>query len=306
MTTSYAYFDTSYGARTPYISTQEYQNAPTAMDTSNLIAGGNPAAQLTALQETIGRASSWIDQFTCGAWGTLCATVEAENARVWGSYRGTLTVRPKYWPVIEVRSFAYSTLAAGLISNNAASVDPASSIVIYPQEFEVAQTGTVGLGLSGNGGIVPRTEFTCQWQYVCGWPNTTLAASVAAGAASISPSVVTGIYPGTMMTLYDLPYDEPIMVAPWYVPGGAVVPLTNPLQFDHFAAATVTNLPPAIKQAAILATTAFIKQRGSGALIAADIGEVTRTQTGFSQNSGSDWNQAKKLLHPFKQQYVGY
>lgn len=319
MTSTSAYstapYNISYGARTPYLTPTEYNNAPTSMDVNNLIPGGSAQANATALQETINRASSWIDQFTCGSWGTLCATVETENARVWGSYRNTIIVHPKYWPVVEVRSFTYSALPGGLAATSGASVTPSSGITVYPQEFEVSTsaattfntTGTTGFGGWGASyGIRCRAEYDCLYTYVAGWPNTTLAASVAAGASSVQPSVVTGIYPGSLMTIYDLPNDEPCVVASTYVPGSAVVPLSAPLQNSHSTTATITNMPPAIKQAAILATTAFIKQRGSGALIAADIGEVTRTQTGFAQNAGSDFQQAMTLLMPFKQQYVGW
>jgi hypothetical protein len=78
------------------------------------------------------------------------------------------------------------------------------------------------------------------------------------------------------------------------------------MQYAHQSGVMVTNLPPAIKQAAILATTAFIKQRGSGALVVADMGAVTKQQTGFSQNAGSDWDEAKKLLNPYRQTFIGY
>ena len=167
-------------------------------------------------------------------------------------------------------------------------------------------------GLTGNwgwggGGIgVGTCEYFVNFTYTNGWPNTTLAASVAAGATSIQPSNVTGIYPGTPLTLYDLPLDEPAVVASTYTIGNSTVPLTTPLQYSHSTTATVTNLPPAIKQAAILATTAFIKQRGSGALEVADMGAVTRQITGLPQNAGSDWAEAEQLLNAFKMQYVGY
>lgn len=313
--TAYSVYTTSYELRTPYISAAEYQGAPTAMDTMNLIPGGSAQANATALIETIGRASSWIDSYTCGHSGTLSSTVETEPARVWGTYRNTLAVKTRFWPITEVQSFAYSPYPGGLINNLSASVTPSNSIAIYPQEFEVTTTNTVsfsGRGLSGFGGfgdnygIARRTEYDVVYTYVAGWPNTTLAASVAAGSASIAPSVLTGIYPGTTLTIYDIPNDEMVTVAASYVPGNSVVPLTSNLLYNHVSTATVSNMPPAIKQAAILATTAFIKQRGSGALIAADIGEVTRTQSGFSQMSGQDFQQAMTLLAPYKQNYVGW
>lgn len=307
-------YSISYATRTPYLSVAEYANAPTSMDLANLVPGGSAAAQLTALQETINRASSWIDQVTCGAWGSLCATNEVENARSWGTYRNTIAIHTKYWPILQVTSFQYSAHPSGLAGSNGASVTPSTSITVYPQEFEVSVTSNVsfsGPGTAGFGGwgvangIARRVEYDCLYAYTAGWPNTSLAASVAAGAASVQPSSVTGVLPNSPMTIYDLPNDEQCVVASTYVPGAAIVPLTAPLQFAHPATATITNMPPAIKQAAILATTAFIKQRGSGALIAADIGEVTRTQSGFSQNSGSDWDQARSLLNPFRQAFVG-
>jgi len=315
-TTSYAYapFTTSYAARTPLISVAEYQAAPTGISTNNLLTG-TPQDQVNALQETIGRASSWCDQYCFGSSGCIAATVETENARIWGSYRYTLPVKTRYWPVLEVRSFSYSPLPGGLANNLGASVTPSQSITIYPQEFEVAIQGGQtfvgnlgGFGGFGTTGVTFRTEYDCLWQYCAGWPNTTLAASVAAGSQSIQPSSVVGIYPNTPMTMYDLPLDEPIVVASTYVPGASVVPLASPLQFNHTANATVTNMPPAIKQAAILATTAFIKQRGSGALMVQDISSpITTAQTGTgAQQSGSDWTQAMELLNPFRQQVVSY
>jgi len=311
---AYAAYDTSYTQRTPYISVVEYQNAPTAMDISNLIAGGNEQVQMQALQEVIGRASSWIDQYTCGAWGTLAATQNVENGRVWGNRSGQLVVHPKYWPILSVDAFSYSAVQTqvygygdiqGGFGAAAASITPAGNIWIEPQQFVVQPSGVVTWNVNSTYGIGPGQYF-CQWTYTNGWPISQLAASVSAGATSITPSVVTGIYPGTSLTLYDMPNDEVIQVASSYVPGTATVPLVSPLSYSHPATATVTNIPPAIKQAAILLTTAFIKQRGSGALVVQDIGQVTRTQSGHSQNSGADWDQAELLLNPFKQIFVGY
>jgi hypothetical protein len=263
------------------------------------------------LQETINRASGWIDQYTCGAWGSLCATQNVEDARIWGNRYGQIVVHPKYWPILSVDAFSYGPMTAGIPSTSA-SVTPSGNVWIEPMQFVVqpggATTFTSGTltGLFAAGGGVATTQYFCQWTYTNGYPNTSLAASVAAGAASISPSVVTGIYPGTQLTIYDLPYDEPVTVAASYVPGGTTVPLTSALQYDHQTTATVTNLPPAIKQAAILATTAFIKQRGSGALVVQDMGAITHQAGADVQGSGSDWAEAELLLDAFRMTYVGY
>ena len=315
MTTSaYAAYDVSYTQRTPYITVQEYQNAPTSMDIFNLIPGGDINVQMQALTETINRASSWIDQFTCGAWGTLCATQNVENGRVWGNRYGQIIVHPKYWPILSVDTFTYSAVSApswGAASNgngfgtNAASITPAGNVWIEPQQFIVQPGGTAQWNLNSTYGI-GTSEYLCEWTYTNGWPVTTLAEPVSAGATSITPVSVTGIYPGTNLNIYDMPNDEPIIVAASYTPSSPVVPLISPLRAAHGTSAMITNIPPAIKQAAILATTAFIKQRGSGALVASDIGEISRTVSGASQNSMSDWDQAETLLKPFRQIMVGY
>jgi hypothetical protein len=310
-TSAFAPFDASYFQRTPYLTIDEYQSAPTSMDTSNLIPGGNPAAQLVSLGETIGRASSWIDQFCMGAWGTLCATSNIENARVWGTNYGTLPIHTKYWPILQVDTFSYSPVGAngfGLpssINMAGASITPAGSIWIEPQQFIVQPSGLTGFGLNTAVGICAGQQYYCTYTYTNGWPVTTLSASVSAGSASIAPASVLGMYPGTMLTFYDEPYNEPIQIASTYEPNTSPVPLTTGTLFNHASGVMVTNLPPAVKQAAILATTAFIKQRGSGALVVSDMGATTHQQTGFSQNSGSDWAQAKILLQPFRQMFVG-
>ncbi len=314
-TSAIAPYSTTYEQRTPYLSATEYSNAPTAMDTSNLIAGGSAQANATALTETINRACSWIDTYTCGAWGSLAATQNAENARVWGNRYGQIVVHPKYWPILSVDAVSYAPMSAGAPSP-AASITPSGNVWIEPMQFVIGSTGgttawtsgglTGNWGWGGGGTGISTVEYFVDFEYTNGYPNTTLAASVAAGDTSVTLPNVTGVYPGTQLTIYDLPNDEPIVAASTYTIGASTVPITTQLQYDHSTTATVTNLPPAIKQAAILATTAFIKQRGSGAMIVQDMGAATHQSAGFSQNSGSDWEQAMSLLQPYKMAYVGY
>jgi hypothetical protein len=298
---AYAPFNTSYGQTQPYLTTTEYQNAPTAIDTSNLLPSGSTASQTEALAEVIGRASSLIDAECLGAWGTLNATVNTENARVWGNNANQFVIHPKYWPILEVQSFQF-----GFTPSNLTSITPAGSIWVEPSQFVVMPSGVVGLGLNSLAGIVPRSQYFAQWTYVNGWPNTPLSASVAAGAASITPSSVIGIYPGTNLTLFDAPNDEQITVASSYVPGVSTVPLTAPLAYSHQAGAVVTNLPKAAKQGAISLTTCLIKVRGSGALIASDIGEVRQTAQGNPQGAMSDYDMALDCIRSLRQMFVGY
>ena len=305
-----AVYDTSYTNRVPYLSTAEMLSAPTAQDLANLLPGG-VQANTTALVETIARASSWVDQYTMGSYGTLACTQNTENARVWGNQFAQLRIHPRFWPILEVSAFSFS--AQGFATGSAASITPAGNIWIEPQQFIVQVGGVAGLGFGSNSlgfgsppGIASGQQYYCVWQYTNGYPVSTLSASVAATAASIAPESVIGIYPGTTLTLYDLPNDEQVQVAATYVTGTTPVPLTSGLQFNHASGVMVTNLPPAVKQATIWATVAFLKQRGSGALVASDMGATTKQQTGFSQGAGSDWKQAKDLLQPLRAVFVGY
>ena len=152
---AYAPFNTNYGLTLtkPYLTTTEYLNAPTAVDTANLLPSGSQLSQTQALAEVIGRASSLIDGECLGAWGTLNATVDVENARIWGNNLGQLIVHPKYWPILEVQSFSY-----GNTPSTAASVVPAGNVWIEPTQFIVAPGGVVGLGLNSLAGIVPRSQ----------------------------------------------------------------------------------------------------------------------------------------------------
>ena len=307
MSSAYAPFNVSIGNFQSYITVAEYLNAPTSIDTFNLLPQGSALSQEGALQEVIARASSWIDSFCTGnAYGTLCATVNVENARVWGSYRNSLIVHPLYFPILEVQSFSYSTLQSGISSGNAASIMPSGNITVYPQQFEVSIQGAIGIGLNAPFGVARGYEYVCQWQYINGWPNTTLSASVAAGATSITVESGLGIYPGAPYTLFDLPYDENVITSTSYTPDSNTIEFSSPLQYTHAAGAVITNLPKSVKQACILLTGALIKQRGSGALIVQDMGLNTKIDNGFPQGENADVQLAKSLLQPLRQMYIGY
>jgi hypothetical protein len=114
-----------------------------------------------------------------------------------------------------------------------------------------------------------------------------------------------GIYPGTTLTMYDMPYDEQITVASTYVPHTTPVPLTAGTQYAHATGVMVSNLAPAVKEAAILLTSALIKQRGSAALEVADMGAITHQGSGFTMGEGDDVGLAMELIHPLKQTFVG-
>jgi hypothetical protein len=290
-------YTSSYSARTPYLTLAEYQNAPTAIDTSNLIEGGTQAQQNAALTEIIGRASSWIDTFCCGAQGSLCATLDSEVGRVVADKWGRWIVKPRYWPVLEVRSFAVGSDPSTV---TAVTLTPQNTW-IEEQGFQVG--GAYGLTTSAGPLEFGRTGYpgqTCfaAWQYVNGWANTTLAASAAQSATSIELVSTVGVYPGSSFQIYDAPNDETVTVAATYVEGDATVPLAAPLASAHSAGISVSALPPAIKQAAILLTSALIKARGDTAIVLDEMKEPSEA-VAQGQMADEDKAIAAELLAPF-------
>jgi hypothetical protein len=108
-----------------------------------------------------------------------------------------------------------------------------------------------------------------------------------------------GLTAGTVVTIYDGQYTEQVVVSPSYVYGSSTVAITGTLKYAHASGVAVGNMPQAVKEAAILATTDFLKVRGDNSLTMAI---TTRATPGPSANSvfGSDLELAKQLLSPFR------
>ena len=294
-----AAFTSSYTNRSPYLTVAEYQAAPTALDTSQLVFNAGTGEETQVLAEIIGRASSWIDTFCCGAQGTLCASANTEVGRVLSDRWGRWIVHPRYWPILEVTAFQVGSDPSTL---NTVPLSVANCW-IEEQQFIV----TNGIGLTTSAGPLefstparPGREGFAQWSYVNGWVNTTLSQNAAQAATSIQLASVVGVYPGSSFMIYDAAVgDEPVTVSPSWAPGANPVTLTSGLQFAHTAGISVTALPPAVKQAAIFLTSALIKSRGDTAIVISDVGEPNEKATGEMLSAG-DQAIAAELLAPFQ------
>jgi len=250
----------------PYITAAEFQNAPTGLQTNNLIPAGNAAQQLQALQAQILRASSWMDG-QCHQ--VLASTVDTELARVRLRDDGSAEVFTRCFPVRIV-----TAISAGWFANQLTAL-PLEGVVPLNRGFIVYQSVLPSVTLSGPIQFGPlygtRGPLWLQYSYVNGYPVTTLSAAVVAGATSIAPVSVLGILPGMTLTLSDNPFTETVTVGPSYVVGQATVPTLAPVVNPHPEGVAVSALPDAVKQAAILATAGFVQERGSGALVMASI-----------------------------------
>ena len=109
----------------------------------------------------------------------------------------------------------------------------------------------------------------------------------------------TGITAGSMYRIYDGDKSETIYVASNYVYGSTTVPLVAPLVFSHAAGVTFGNLPTAIKQAAILVTTAFLKARGDNSLTM-NITYTPTTNIEAAQRYGGDIAMALEMVSLYR------
>lgn len=286
---------TTHQFSTPYLTLTEYKNAPTSVDIDNLVVGGNAAAQDAELSNVIARASSWIDTY-CNQ--ILGATVEQEQQRVRMRGDGSIRIHPRYSPVIAVSALAYG------LDPNALTVVPDCSVcwledqqIIFPYISLLAgQTsqGPLSYSFPANAG----GEMFVRYSYVNGYANSLIATATAA-ATSLTVNTGTGIVAGQMLKIYDGANSENVTVASTYTFGSTTVPLTAALAYSHATGVSISSLPPAIKEAAILATTAFLKVRGDNSMVMT-VGSRPSNAVDGSQNIGQDLAIAESLLKPYR------
>ena len=113
----------------PYLTLDEYKNAPTALDYGNLVQGGTQAEQDAELTNAITRASSYIDQY-CNQ--VLAATLDIEQQRARIRSDGTLRLHPKYHPIVSLNS-----LQLGFYPGQLTTMSDLSTVWIEEQELIV-------------------------------------------------------------------------------------------------------------------------------------------------------------------------
>jgi len=246
----------------PYVTAAEYQNAPTSIDFSNLVVGGNQQAQDAELSRVILRASSFLDEYLNQ---NLCATRKIETQRTRFMPNGFISLHPNQNPIIALEAFSY-----GMAPNQLVAIpDPSlcwfeSQQIIIPVS-QMSLTWSSSGPLSFGGGGSNANQIYCQYTYTSGYVNNPIATAVA-GTSSMTVANATGIVAGQALRIYDGAKSELVYVASGYTYGATTVTLTSALLYDHAAGTTFGNLPNAIKEATILVTTAFIKMRGDSSM----------------------------------------
>lgn len=304
--------DSSQFSPLPYISPSTYQFAPTAMSTNALVPGStNPQADsLMSLYERIQSATSWMNSICFqGKPGTYAGTIVTEQDYVRANPNGLLTLMCNYRPVIEMLSLALGPNPQGL-----QALPSVNGIAISDRQITLPQLSipmgsnsnfpTHGYGYVGN-------RVYANWQYVSGYPHTSLAATADAGATTITvnPSSLTNEFAGIdqytvpfQLTIKDAGNSEQITIT---AINGLVCTLASPLLYTHTVPTypnfiTVTAIPFALEQAAISLTSVLLKLRGARSqVIPGSIGGAPSATAVAEAGASADLTTAMKLLKDY-------
>lgn len=279
---------------TPYLTIDEYKQAPTSVDVDDFVGGGTMALNDVELGNVIARASSWIDSH-CGQ--VLGATQDTESLRARISRDGMLHIHPRFWPVTSVVSASF-----GYAPNQQQTLDPTTAW-IEPMEVTFP---LVNYSLQFSGQIqFSRVYAQNADQYVTitytnGYATSVLTAATLAAATSLPVKDITGFLPGMRFTIYDGVNTEIVQVASSFTPGTGAgsVTLAAGCVYTHNAGVSASALPPAVKQAAIYMTNVILKSRGNSALV---MTSLTPSQViGNNPNVANDYEMACDLLKPYR------
>lgn len=318
----------------PYISVSQYQFAPTAMDTSTLVQGGNAQAQTQSLADTIRRASRWADRYCFGAdpaakGASLAATLTVESAQV-KVFRDGLRLVCDYKPILEVVGIdvgvdpsATSTVGAAVAAatriGRRTIYVPVRSVTagVAPASYDSAVTMD---GSFANVAGPPDRYWDgtvyAVWSYVNGYPHNQLAADITADATSCQVTAtdgaggVYGVYPGSQLTVVDGIKTETVTVTS-VTPGTATCTIGTTAFADAHTVPTapdflpVTAIPDDVALAVIFLTTSLIKTRGDNSLVLDEVREADQMHSSMG-DVADDVAYAMELLDPFRIRVKGH
>ena len=299
-----------YGQTFDYLSTSDFSFDPNAIDTSNLVDGGDAQAQTVALAMKISRASRWADRICFGAdaagkGASLCATQSVQQDWV-PLLMGELRLICDYKPIIELDG-----LEIGYDSSSVAAPSSTSGIRIGGKVIHVPmQLASVNVGGLSDTFTEPGRQYGRRyvvWSYVNGYPHTLLAATATAGTKTVVCRPTTpsgglyGVYPGTQLSIPDGANSEPITVSSV---SGATITTVAPLVNTHLVPTlpdfrTVTAMPLDVIQAVILLAVSLIKTRGDNSLVLEGITEPTKAQSTYAEGN-DDMINGMAMLDDFR------
>lgn len=306
-----AAYDSTYLTRSAYLTVAEFKAEPSGLELDDLVpaSSSNPtptqADQDLAIQQAIEAASSWMDE---QVFQPLGATLQTETLNARANGYGVMELHPEQWPVIAVVA-----LALGCDPSSLLPLADLSSLLIQPQVVTVypafagtwSSNGPLQFGPWGTAS--PGAPSLAQLTYIAGWPNTLLALPVAVGATSLTVVSTTGICPplpqgGTaqsVLMLYDGATKEPVTVTAVDAATG-VCTLASGVANAHPAGARLSGLPPSLRKACVLATTAMVKVRGSEAFVMDSVTGKPRKVARGAVGDSAELALAAQLLHDYR------
>ena len=218
----------------PYLTLDELKRSPIYGQLQRLVAGGSQADNDAALTQLILRVSAMIDSEVNQ---NLSATVDTEARWSRLSVDGELRLHTRANPIVSVLS-----VSVGRDPYNLTPVSDLSQTLFEPWRITIPWQALRGVA-------VGRGRVWASWTYINGYPVTTLAAPVVAGATSITVGNPTGIMAGqTPLTIQDGKSLE--TVTPTAVSGNVLT--VPPLFYAHQAGVGVNALPNDIQEATLL------------------------------------------------------
>jgi hypothetical protein len=285
----------TYASESPYITAAEYLAEPTGVDTSKLVPSGSVQDNTAALTRMCAHGSSWVDSI---CHQILAATTDVQA----GIYRmrsdGTVWVPVAYSPIIAVTDVKWGWQPGAA---NLTDMPDLSTLWIDRKVVQVpllsATPGGPQVPLAASGFYPDRVYV--QLTYINGYANTTLTAAPAQGATSLTVASPLGIAAGLPMAIYDGAAAENVTISPAYVFGAAPIPLASGLTYAHLVGASLSALPPQVKQATVSLTSALIKTRGAQALVMPSISSRPSKRELIASGGLADVEVATSLLGDF-------
>jgi hypothetical protein len=273
----FAPYSQTYSTREPYITAAEFKNGATGVNTSKLVPTGSSDENADALLDLIADASSWADDL-CDQ--ILAATTEVE-AGIFPVLNGTLRIPVSQTPIVAIYGLS--------VGNGTADLKPITDLEGLMITRKVVTFPAGGLGLDDEDAYAELT-------YIAGFANCLTAVDSAEGDSVLTLDNVLGIAPGMVLKIGDPGRNETITVLSL---AGNVVTLVGPLQYLHGVGVSVSALPPVIKRAVILLTSALIKNRGSQSITIQTTQQTPREKIVAGGSGSRDFIQAEGMLRNF-------
>lgn len=276
----------TYTSRTPYITIDEYNASPTGVNVSQLVPRGTLQQNTDALSIAIERASSYADVY-CRQ--VLAATSDVEAGRYRINRYGQVRVPVERSPIISVSGisigFAPSAMTALTDLSNVwierkALMFPVSTMQLQPFNSQIMSDGRLFVTVN----------------YVNGYANTLTTAASVEGATTLTVDSTLGLVPGMAVTVYDPAFTEQANVVSTTA---TTITLDSALTYAHAAGTSVSVMPPAVKQAVVLLTSALIKTRGSEAIVMNSMRATPSSAVTSESGALEEIVLAKELLAPY-------